>query len=184
MLSPCHPPSSSTTQLTAPSRAAVGLQVSTAAATSSLWGMVTDRPAMPRVRAPASAAAACPAGTANPTETQSSPSSAKAALWSRGDSECATGYPITPTTRVAADSPSRPSGSVPMVPVSTAQPNPRWEASASLACWPAKVSENASVPSCWTTTKYSQAPAGGCSAASRASWEGKHVGVGGRPLCR
>ena len=94
-----------TTQLTAPSRSATADRRSTRAATASLWGMVTDRPRMPRARAPAraSAGAARPAPGSPPT-----PSRARArrrrCCADAGDSEWATGSPITPTTAVAADS--------------------------------------------------------------------------------
>ncbi len=69
----------------------MGVRAATATATSSLWGMVTDSPRMPRVRAPATAAAAPPGATGKATDTQSTPRWAKAVLWSSGESEWATG---------------------------------------------------------------------------------------------
>ena len=185
MFSPRQPSPSATTQLTAPSRAAKGDRRATRRAASSLWGMVTESPRRPSVLAPARAAAVWPAGTRNPTETQSRPSSAKAVLCRSGESEWATGSPMTPTTVVAADSPAgtaadgvRGSGAA------VHQPTPRCWASASLACCSAKVSAKASVPSRWTTTKYSHVPLGGSRVARNAASDGKQMGVGVRPLLR
>ena len=87
---------------------------------------------MRSARRPARASPAAPAGTAKPTETQSSPRAANAVLWSKGDSEWATGSPITPTTAVAAVG-HRPSTGRSV----GTYPTPRLRPSASLAncCW-------------------------------------------------
>ena len=69
------------------SAAAAGASSSTAAATSSLCGIVTDRPPMPSVRIASSAAPAAPGATSNATYVQSSPPAANAALCNAGDSE-------------------------------------------------------------------------------------------------
>ena len=77
-----------------------------------------------------------------------------------GDSEWAMGSPITPTTvEAAVGHVGRSSGAAPVPTGTAAHPRPRLWARRSLACWPAKVSEKASVPSLDTTTKYSQSPA-------------------------
>src|SRR3954471_12745051 len=55
-----------------------------------------------------SAAAASPARTRNAANDQSRPSSRKAALNITGDSECATGSPITPATRLGTAMDGRP----------------------------------------------------------------------------
>ena len=86
---------------TEPSAAAAGSTTSTAAATSLLWGIVTDRPRTPNVRIASTAAAPCPRATSKATITQSSPSAANAALWSVGDRLCRTGEPMTAVSRVS-----------------------------------------------------------------------------------
>src|ERR1019366_2896348 len=115
--------------------------------------MVTDSPAIFMARIPSRAAAVDPAPTGNATDTQSSPRASKAALCSSGDSEWAMGSPITPTTVEAAVGHvgERLVGSCP--PDIVGYPRPRLWARRSLACWPAKLLEKASVPSLDTTTK-------------------------------
>ena len=161
----------------------------TAAATSSLWGMVTDSPRIPRARAPARAAPARPGGHGEADRHPVEPElRRRRRCGGSGDSEWATGYPMTPTTRVAGRQPSRPTALRPVArhaPVSRAQPSPRWMASASLACWPAKVSENASVPS-WCDhheVEPRRRPAGAGRPAGPPR-TGSRSGVGGRPLWR
>ncbi len=96
------------------------------------------------------------------------------------------GSPITPTTVEA------PVGHVGerlvdglfRSPRRTPYPRPRLWARRSLACWPAKVSEKASVPSLDTTTKYSQFPGVGARAACSDALDGKQIGVGVSPVCR
>src|ERR1700722_15684153 len=65
--------------------------------------MVTESPLMSARRMASSAEAASPAGTSKACECQvaSSPSAAKAALCSTGDSEWAIGLPMTPTRRTS-----------------------------------------------------------------------------------
>src|ERR687898_522307 len=88
------------TQLTAPSSAATGVRSSTAPWAAALWGMVTDSPAMPSVRAAATAAAPPPSGTSKARYTQSASAAAKAALRTAGDSEWRAGDPIRAASRV------------------------------------------------------------------------------------
>ena len=71
------------------------------AATSACSGMVTDSPARPRAAAPRSAAAPPASATSKARYTQSSPTAAKAALCSTGESEWRDGR---------ADAPPRPGG--------------------------------------------------------------------------
>src|SRR5215207_6475161 len=88
------------TQLTAPSSAATAVRSSTAPWAAALWGMVTDSPAMPSVRAAATAAAPPPSGTSKARYTQSASAAAKAALRTAGDSEWRAGDPIRAASRV------------------------------------------------------------------------------------
>src|ERR687897_380944 len=97
------PPSGSPcqyTKWTAPSSAATGVRSSTAPWAAALWGMVTDSPAMPSVRAAATAAAPPPSGTSKARYTQSASAAAKAALRTAGDSEWRAGDPIRAASRV------------------------------------------------------------------------------------
>ena len=66
---------------------------------------------------------------------------------------CRTGSPITPTTVVVAWGQLGSRGPEGAPGAGAIQPSPRLLARASLACCWAKVSENASVPFFWTTTK-------------------------------
>ena len=66
-----------------------------------MCGIVTDRPPSRSVRMAATASPPAPVGTGKARYTQSSPSSAKAALCMTGDSECRTGSPMTAATRVS-----------------------------------------------------------------------------------
>ena len=79
MLSPTIDAPSRYTQLTAPIAAAAGVRRSTSAAASSLNGLVTLRPAKPRVRAASHATANEPRGTAIDTYDQGSPAAANPA---------------------------------------------------------------------------------------------------------
>src|SRR5690606_20351959 len=103
VFSPTSRPSRFTTQFTAPSAAATGDSSSTAAAAASLCGIVTDIPLMPRGTIDRTAASPCSGATSNAQNTQSSCRAAKAALWSAGESEWRTGWPMTAATWVAAD---------------------------------------------------------------------------------
>ena len=85
-----------------PQRRRGGASSSTAAATSSLCGVVTESPRNPRTRIASSAAPAVPGATSKATYTQSKPADRKAALWIAGDSEWATGEPITAATFIPA----------------------------------------------------------------------------------
>ena len=93
-----RPSTPTTTQLAASSSRTASLASSAAAAASALRGMVTDSPARPSVLAASRARAPDPAGTSKAAKTQSSPTSAKAALWMAGDREWRTGSPITAAT--------------------------------------------------------------------------------------
>ncbi len=96
-------------QFTASKRRATSVHSSTRAATSALCGMVTDSPLMSARRIAANASAACPGGTSKASDRQASasPSAAKAALCSRGDSEWAIGLPMTPTNRARGPASAR-----------------------------------------------------------------------------
>ncbi|GIT46330.1 MAG: hypothetical protein Ct9H300mP12_09150 [Acidimicrobiales bacterium] len=67
VLCPTNWPSSTTTQFTAPSAVASSVHRSTSAATAALWGMVTDRPEIPRARIPSKAPRADPSATSRAT---------------------------------------------------------------------------------------------------------------------
>ena len=69
-----------TTVLTAPTNLAAGCTSSSAAITISLWGIVMDKPAIPKMRMASIAAVACSGCTSNAAYIQSSPWAANAAL--------------------------------------------------------------------------------------------------------
>ena len=121
------------TQFTASSRRAVSLHSSTRAATAALCGMVTDSPRMPAARIASSAAAASPGATSKAKERQrpARPRAAKALACSSGESEWATGLPITPTI-VTSGPASRRASSI-VSGVTSAQGRPRDLASCSFA---------------------------------------------------
>ena len=166
--------------------AATSLHSSTRAATSALCGIVTDSPLRSARRMAASASAACPGGTSKAKERQvpPSPRAAKAALCSSGESEWATGLPMTPTSRVAAGTRPRPvHGQGAATRQRLRGAHGTWPA----ARWPAarrRCRRTPSTPFFCTSTKYSQPPAGGCTAASSASGDGMQIGVGVRPVLR
>ncbi len=101
-------------QFTASSRRACSLSSSTDAATAALCGMVTESPATSHRRISSSADGAAPGATSKAKDCQDapSPSTAKAALCKTGESEWATGLPITPTMVVPGPSRRRASSMV------------------------------------------------------------------------
>ncbi len=72
-------------------------------------------------------------------------------------------------------------GSVPRRPHGAAQPRPRLWARRSLACWPAKVSEKASVPSLDTTHEVEPVPRRGRQGGLQRRLRGEADGGGGEP---
>ncbi len=101
VLSPTRTDPSRRTQFTEPSASAAGVSRSTSEATTSLCGIVTEHPSMPRATMAARAPAASPDATGAARKRQSRPSAAYPALWICGDFECRTGSPITIARRVA-----------------------------------------------------------------------------------
>ncbi len=88
-----------TTQFTASRCRACSLNSSTDSATAALCGMVTDNPVISCRRISSSADGAVPGATSKAKDRQDEPrpSAANAALCKTGESEWATGLPITPT---------------------------------------------------------------------------------------
>src|SRR6266576_4653497 len=104
VLSPTSPPSSVQNVLHAPTRAQTSVFRATDRSTASLWGTVT-LPAPPVAACIASTARSASGGTGGTrkaTYTASNPSARKAALCIAGESEWATGSPMTVNSRVLA----------------------------------------------------------------------------------
>src|SRR3989449_817238 len=101
VLSPTSAPCSVQNVLHAPTRAQTSVFRATHRSAASLWGTVTF-PAPPTAASAASTVPSAGAGVRNPTYTASSPSTPIAALCMEGESEWATGSPITASRRVLA----------------------------------------------------------------------------------
>ncbi len=78
-----------------------GSSAPTSRATSSLYGAVTFAPANPNATRPRSASSSSSGSTCSGTYAQSRPRAANAAFCMRGESDAATGFPISPTRRVS-----------------------------------------------------------------------------------
>ena len=175
-----------TTQLTAPSRrATVAALVDQPAATSALCGMVTDSPRMSARRMASSAPARRPAGTskAKDRHSPSSPSAAKAVLCSSGDSEWATGLPMTPTIvtpgpSVLPDAVHRHGGTA------AAQGSPRDLRQLLVGqLLGVGVGERHRRRPSGPARSRARRPAGGCRAAASAVVDGMQIGVGVQARC-
>ncbi len=101
----CPPagPSVNVTQLTAASRVTAGVARSTRPAIASLWGMVTERPAMPSARIPARAGLGLAGGDRKAHGYPTQPHLGEGRVVQEGRERMVDGSPMTPTTVVAAE---------------------------------------------------------------------------------
>ena len=80
-----------------------GASVSQKALTVNLCGVVTFAPANPSASSPRTASSSRSGAVGSATYAQSRPSASNAALCIRGESECSTGQPMIPTSRVVPE---------------------------------------------------------------------------------